>query len=83
VSPDGFNLGPWKLVVICPLTRADRRFLLHIPIDPPEAGLHYRSFVMVEQVRSIALERLGARLGAVSARTAAAIDDRLRRLFDL
>ena len=39
--------------------------------------------VLVEQVRSVSVDRLGPRVGKVRPRTAAAIDARLRVLFDL
>jgi len=57
--------------------------MLRVPIDPPEANLHYRSFILVEDVRSVSVERLGERIGRVRPATAAAIDDKLRRLFGL
>lgn len=83
VSADGLNLGPLSLVVVCPLTRADRPSDLRVVIEPPEGGLYARSFVLVEHLRSIALERLGARIGRVSPRTVAMVNDRLLLLFDL
>lgn len=83
MSVDRLNRSRLGLVVICPLTRFERPGPLHITIDPPEANLFYRSAVLVEQVRSISMERLGTRIGRVSPVTAAEIDDRLRRLFGL
>ena len=71
------------LVVICPLTRSEKTQFLRVPIDPPEANLAYGGFVLIEHVRSISVERLGRRIGRVRPATAAAIDDRLRRLFGL
>lgn len=50
-------------------------------IDPPEANLRHRSWVLIDQVRSISTERLGTRIGRVTPATAAAIDDRLRRVL--
>ncbi len=81
VSVDRFNRNRMGLVVICPLTRSERSRLLDIPIEPPEANLHHRSYVLVEHVRSISVERLGPRIGRLSPATAAAIDDRLRRVL--
>lgn len=69
------------LVVICPLMRSGAPTQQHVAIDPPEANLLHRSFVLVEQVRPASVKRLGARIGRVRPLTAAAIDDRLRRLF--
>ena len=83
VSVDGLNLGRLSLVVMCPLTRTDRPSPLHVAIDPPEANLGHRTFVLVEHVRSVSAERLGTRIGKVSPGTTARIDARLRLLFDL
>ena len=69
------------LIVTCPLTRSETPRLLHVRIDPPEANLSARSFVLIEQVRSISVERLGPRIGKVTPATSAAIDKQLRRLF--
>lgn len=83
VSDDEWNLGRAGLVVTCPLTRTSRPNPLHVPIEPHEATLHYRSFVLVEQARSISVERLGARIGVVSPQTLLAIERRLRALLAL
>ncbi|TMC29186.1 MAG: type II toxin-antitoxin system PemK/MazF family toxin [Chloroflexi bacterium] len=83
VSVDRLNRSRMDLVVICPLTRSGASTPQHVAIDPPEANLLHRSFVLVEQARSASIERLGARIGRVRPLTAAAIDDRLRRLFGL
>jgi mRNA-degrading endonuclease toxin of MazEF toxin-antitoxin module len=71
------------LIVSCPLTRAEAPRSLHIVIDPPEANLPFRSFVLIEHVRSISIERLGSRIGRVTPATAAAIDEHLRSLLGL
>ncbi len=83
VSVDRSNRSRMNLVVICPLTRSGAPTPQRVAIDPPEANLLHRSFVLVEHVRSAPVERLGARIGRVRPLTAAAIDDRLRRLFGL
>jgi len=81
VSVDRLNRSRIGLVVACPLTRSEAPRLLRVPIDPPEANLRDPSYVLVEHVRSISVERLGTRIGRVRPATAAAIDDRLRRVF--
>jgi mRNA-degrading endonuclease toxin of MazEF toxin-antitoxin module len=50
-------------------------------IDLPEANLLDRSWVFVDQLRSISTDRFGTRIGRVSQATATAADDRLRQLF--
>ncbi len=83
VSVDRFNNGPAGLVVVLPITTKAKAIPFHVSIDPPEAGLKARSFIKCEDVRSVAKERLARRLGAVSAATMAAVEDRLRSLLAL
>ena len=83
VSTDLYNSGPAGLVIVLPLTRADRHVPVHVPIDPPEGGLTVRSFVLCDAVRSISKDRLGQQRGAVSARTMANVADRLRLVMEL
>jgi mRNA interferase MazF len=71
------------LVVVVPLTSVDKRIPLHVEIEPPEGGLSRRSWVKPEDVRSVSVERLGVRLGSVSAETLATVEGRLRVLLDL
>ena len=83
LSVDRHNRGRSGLVVVCPLTRAEAPRSLHVLIDPPEANLADRSFVLPEHLRSISIERLGRRIGRVTPATAAAIDERLGSLLGL
>ncbi len=83
VSVDRFNHGPAGLIVVLPITNRAKGIPFHVSIDPPEAGLKARSFIKCEDVRSVAKERLARRLGAVSAATMDAVEDRLRILLGL
>ena len=83
VSADEFNMGPSTLVIVCLMTTSDRRIPSHVRIDPPEGGLREASFVLCEQVRTISTKRLISRFGALTPRSMAAIDERLRILLDL
>jgi mRNA interferase MazF len=83
VSTDAFNRGPGRLVTVVPLTSRDRGYRFHVPALPPEGGLTLASFVMCEQVRIVAIERLLRRRGSLGARTLAQIEDRLRILLEL
>ncbi len=83
VSVDTFNHGPAGLAVVLPMTSRAKGIPLHVPVDPPEAGLRMKSFIKTEDVRSVALERLARRLGQVSDATMAQVEDRLRILLDL
>ena len=84
VSANTFNHGPAGLVFALPLTRTDRRIPLHVPIEPPEAGVTARSFILCDALRSIAKDRLGPRpWGAVSSTTLERVEDTLRVLMEL
>jgi len=83
VSVDRFNRSRLGLIVACPLTRSVAAKPSNVVIEPPQANLSFRSFVLLEHVRSISIERLGPRIGRVTAATAAEIDERLRSLLGL
>ncbi len=83
MSVDRLNRSRIGLVVTCPLTRAEAPRSLHVPIDPPEANLPFRSYVLIEHVRSISIGRLGSRIGRVTPATASAIDEQLHGLLGL
>jgi mRNA interferase MazF len=83
VSSDGFNRGGAELVMVLPITRTFRGIPFHVEVDPPEGGLRARSYVLCDQVRTVATERLSARRGELSQRTMLRCDERLRVLLDL
>jgi len=83
VSADTFNAGPAGLVIVLPMTSKGRGVRSHVPGEPPEGGLRTRSFVKCEDIRSVAVERLGRRLGRVSPATMEAVALRLRVLMEL
>ncbi len=83
VSTNGFNKSPADLVVVVPITSKDKGIPWHVPIEPPEGGVKSKSFIMVEAVRSVSVDRLSQRWGAVRAATMDEVEDRLRILFDL
>lgn len=83
VSTDLLNQGPSDLVYVLPLTSRERRVRSHVRVQPPEGGLTVPSFIMCDQLRIFATERLLRRRGAISARTLTVVEDRLRLLLDL
>ena len=83
LSATTFNRGPSGIVVVCPVTRTERRVRFHVAIDPPEGGLRARSFVLCDQPRAISIERIAKRIGSVSPTTLALVEMRLRILFGL
>jgi mRNA interferase MazF len=83
VSDDVFNGGPAGLVIALPLTSQAKGIRTHVAVQPPEGGLRKPSYIKCEDVRSVTIERLGKRLGAVSPATMDAVVMRLRILMDL
>ncbi len=83
VSADAFNAGAAGLVVVCPITTRERGVRFHVAVDPPEAGLRARSFVLCDQIRTVSVARLTARLGSLGRASMEIVEDRLRILLDL
>ena len=84
VSTDQFNQGRARLVVAVPFTTRKRDLPIHVEVRPPDGGLREVSFAMCEQIRSIAIDRLGSQpFGGVSASVLGSVEDRLRLLLGL
>jgi mRNA interferase MazF len=69
--------------MVLPLTRTKRGIPFHVEVRPPEGGLRGASYVLCDQIRTVAKERLGARRGEMSETTMHRIVERLRVLLDL
>jgi mRNA interferase MazF len=82
LSVNEFNQSLAELVVVLPVTSREKRVRSHVPVEEGEGGLTIRSFIKCEDI-PISVRRLEQRLGAVSAPTLAAVEDRLRILLGL
>jgi mRNA interferase MazF len=69
--------------MVLPLTRTQRGIPFHVEVRPPEGGLRSTSYVLCDQIRTVAKERLGARRGEMTETTMRRIVERLRVLLDL
>lgn len=83
VSSDGLNRSAAGLVIVLPLTRTRRGIPFHVEVRPPEGGLRSTSYVLCDQIRTVAKERLGRRRGELNGLTMRRIGERLRVLLDL
>ena len=83
VSEDLFNRGPAGLAIVLPMTSTVRDVPSHVPISPPRGGVKSRTAILCEAVRSVSVERLVVRWGAVDRQTMSAVEDRLRILMRL
>lgn len=83
VSNDGANTTASRLrrgvVTVVPVTsNTTRVFPFQIFLDADEADLAHDSKAQAEQVRPVAIERIGSRVGQLTALQLAALDDALR-----
>ena len=83
LSEDIFNEGPAGLIVIAPITDAQRKIRWHVPVSPPESGLESESFIQCQDVRSVSRKRLERPRGRIAAATMRLVEDRLRILLSL
>ncbi|MGH3851772.1 MAG: type II toxin-antitoxin system PemK/MazF family toxin [Pseudonocardiaceae bacterium] len=88
VSNDRANSAAERLgrgvVTVVPLTSSTARtFPFQVLVPADHGGLRVDSKAQAEQVRSVAVERLGPALGQLSASIMVAIDDALRLHLDL
>jgi mRNA interferase MazF len=83
VSNDGANLAAARLgrgvVTVVPVTSSTERvYPFQVLLAADETGLRNDSKAQAEQVRAVAVERVGARLGAVPPAVMAKLDEALR-----
>lgn len=83
VSNDGANttasrLGRGVLTVVPVTSNTSRVHPFQVLLDAEETGLRHDSKAQAEQVRSVAIERIGARVGRLTAPQLAALDEALR-----
>jgi mRNA interferase MazF len=81
LSVTKFNEGPAGLVILAPITSVGKGIPLHVPIDPPEGGVKRRSYIKPEDIRSVSVDRLAVRWGAVRHMTLFATVQRVQLLL--
>lgn len=72
-----------SVVTTIPLTTRDRGWATHVRINGSHTGLGQLSWALCEQVRTISIQRIGGRLGAVDATTLTNVARVLRYLLNL
>lgn len=83
VSNDGANatatrLGRGVVTVVPVTTNVDRVYPFQVLLEAVATGLEHDSKAQAEQVRSVAVERIGRRLGVLPAEVVAQVDEALR-----
>lgn len=83
VSTNRFTHGPAELVIVLPITKVARGVASHVALAGVDSGLDHDSFVLCEQVRCVARERLTRRIGRAPDGALARIEVVLRALLEL
>jgi mRNA interferase MazF len=84
VSANGLNDSPLGLVIVVPLTKAERGFPSHIKITANQSGLSFDSFAMCEQIRAVSTDRLEKLIGNRAAPAVmVAVENALKILLSL
>jgi mRNA interferase MazF len=87
LTTDGYNAGPARLAMICPLTSRiakSRSIPYHVRVDPPAGGLKVASVVLCDQLRCISQDRLvGSAWGAIDPARLVQVETMLRALLVL
>ena len=83
VSNDGANstaerLGRGVITVVPVTSNTARVYPFQVLLDASSTGLEYDSKAQAEQIRSVAVERIGGRVGVLPATLLAALDEALR-----
>jgi mRNA interferase MazF len=83
ISNNVLNGSAAGLVTVVPITTKARPIRSFLKIVPPEGGLQQTSYIICDQIRTIARERLGKRFGSVSRPVLAEVERRLKFMLDL
>lgn len=77
------RLGRGVVTVVPVTSNVERVFAFQVLLPADETGLRVDSKAQAEQVRSVAVERVGSPVGRVPPRLMAAVDEALRLHLDL
>lgn len=83
ISVNLFNQGASGLAVVLPITSKNKKIPFHVEINPPEAGLKFKSFIKCEDIRSVSVERFATKWGTVNEKTITEVEQRLKILIGL
>ena len=83
VSNDGANataqrLGRGVITVVPVTSNVERIYPFQVLFRADETGLKVDSKAQAEQIRSVAVERIGPRVGVIRAETSVALDEAIR-----
>lgn len=73
ISVNELNHGAAGIATVLPMSDVDQHIATHVKVPAGEAMLTKDGFVKCEEIRSVSIERLTKRVGAVKAETLAAV----------
>jgi mRNA interferase MazF len=73
ISVNELNHGAAGIATVLPMSDVDQRIATHVKVPAGEAMLTKDGFVKCEEMRSVSIERLTKRVGAVKAATMAMV----------
>jgi len=73
ISVNELNHGPAGIATVLPMSAVDQKIATHVKVPRGEAGQTADGFVKCEAMRSVSIERLTNRVGAVKPATLAAV----------
>ncbi len=83
IASDGYLANVPELVIVVPVTTADRGWPHHVPLHGVDVSLPRPSLAMTEQPRTVARSRITGSAGTVDPATMTDIDQWLRDFTDL
>jgi mRNA interferase MazF len=83
ISVNELNHGPAGIATVLPISAVDQRIATHARVLAGEAGQTQDGFVKCEEVRSVSIERLTNRVGAVKPATLATVMRNVRVLLGM
>jgi mRNA interferase MazF len=84
VSVNEFNHGHSGMVIVAPITKADRGIPFQVPVTSNESGLSFDSVIMCDQVRAVSKERLVRPIGRrMPPSIMMTVEDRVKLLLNI
>lgn len=69
VSANAFNAIPHGIAWVVPVSSSPRRHSFTVEIAPPEGGVKVVGAILCHQMRTVSVERMDKKIGAVSSST--------------
>lgn len=81
ISATEMNATASGLVTVLPVTTRELNIPAHIKLDPPEGGVLKTSFIVCDNIHTIAQDRLSKKLGVISNATMERVEITIRMIL--